>query len=96
MDRPAEKNIKSGVRIGRWIGGIALFLFGSIIMGSVQASLYGMLGTSIGKEEGVELNIFGLRVELDLFDLAIELPGIGRIGAGQTLPLSTQFVSIEI
>ena len=47
----------------------------------VQASLFGMLGLTLGLEEGIELNILGLNFELDLFDLAIELPGIGRIGA---------------
>ena len=44
----------------------------------VQASLYGLLGTSIGLEEGIELNVLGLNFELDLLDLAIELPLFGR------------------
>ena len=47
----------------------------------VQASLWGLLGISLGTEEGLELNILGLNFELDLLDLAVELPGIGRIGA---------------
>lgn len=46
----------------------------------VQASLWGLLGLTIGIEEGLELNLFGLNFELDLFDLAVELPGVGRIG----------------
>ncbi len=46
----------------------------------VQASLWGLLGLTIGIEEGLELNLFGLNFELDLFDFAVELPGIGRIG----------------
>ena len=46
----------------------------------LQASLYGLLGTSIGFEEGVEINLLGLNLEVDLFDLALELPAIGRIG----------------
>ena len=47
----------------------------------VQASIWGLLGLSIGWEEGLELNLLGLSFELDLLDLAIELPGVGRIGA---------------
>ena len=45
-----------------------------------QFSLLGMLGLTVGVEEGLELNLLGLNFELDIFDLAIELPGIGRIG----------------
>jgi hypothetical protein len=46
----------------------------------VQASLWGLLSLTLGYEEGLELNILGLNLEIDLFDLAIELPGVGRIG----------------
>ncbi|MEP1095048.1 MAG: DUF3750 domain-containing protein [Cyclobacteriaceae bacterium] len=46
----------------------------------VQASLLGLLGTSIGIEEGLELNILGLNIELDLFDLSVEMPFFGRFG----------------
>ncbi|MCB0488453.1 MAG: DUF3750 domain-containing protein [Cyclobacteriaceae bacterium] len=48
----------------------------------VQASLYGLFGATVGLAEGLELNILGLSVELDVLDLALELPGIGRIGKG--------------
>ncbi len=43
-----------------------------------QASLFGLLGTSIGYEEGLEINLLGLNFELDLFDLAFEIPLFGR------------------
>ncbi len=46
----------------------------------VQASLLGLLGTSIGFEEGFELNILGLNLEIDLFDLSLEVPLFGRFG----------------
>lgn len=44
----------------------------------IQASLFGLLGTSIGYEEGLEINVLGLNFELDLFDLALEIPLFGR------------------
>lgn len=47
----------------------------------VQASLWGLLGIAVGVEEGLEINFLGLNFELDIFDLAVELPGIGRLGA---------------
>jgi hypothetical protein len=45
-----------------------------------QISLFGLLSLTVGVEEGIELNILGLNFELDIFDLAIELPALGRIG----------------
>ncbi len=44
----------------------------------IQVSLYGLLGTSIGYKEGLEANILGLNFELDIFDLALEIPLFGR------------------
>ena len=62
-------------------------MFGRSASGSgVQASLFGLLGLTLGVEEGLEFNILGLNFELDLFDLAIELPGVGRIGADVITP----------
>ncbi len=46
----------------------------------VQASLFGLLGLTVGVEEGIEFNFLGLNFEFDVFDFAIELPGVGRIG----------------
>ncbi len=47
----------------------------------VQISLLGLLSVTVGYEEGLELNLLGLNFELDVFDLAVELPGVGRVGA---------------
>jgi hypothetical protein len=55
-------------------------VFGKSASGTgVQASIYGLIGITAGYEEGLEINIVGLSIELDIFDLALELPGIGRV-----------------
>ena len=46
----------------------------------VQLSLGGLLGFTLARDEGVELNLLGLVFGVDPLDLAIKLPGIGRIG----------------
>lgn len=45
-----------------------------------QISLLGLAGLSIGYEEGIEVSLLGMNFEWDVFDGAIELPGLGRIG----------------
>ncbi len=45
-----------------------------------QVSLYGVLGLLVGIEEGFEVNLLGLSFGIDPLDLALRLPGIGRIG----------------
>jgi hypothetical protein len=37
---------------------------------------------AVGLEEGVELNVLGLNVGVDVDDLALRLPGFGRVGPG--------------
>ncbi len=44
-----------------------------------QVSLAGLLGLSLAREEGIELNVLGLAVGVDLNDLSLRLPGIGRL-----------------
>jgi hypothetical protein len=46
-----------------------------------QVSLLGLAGLSVGRQEGLELNILGLTLGVDPFDPAIKLPSIGRIGS---------------
>ena len=45
-----------------------------------QFSLFGLAGVLVGLEEGIELNLLGLTVGLDILRPAIKLPGVGRIG----------------
>ena len=44
-----------------------------------QVSFMGLLGVMAAVEEGVEFNVLGLTFGLDPKDLAIKLPGIGRL-----------------
>ena len=46
----------------------------------LQFSLLGLLGLSIGLEEGLELNLLGLNFGVDLNSPALRLPAIGRVG----------------
>jgi hypothetical protein len=48
----------------------------------LQVSLFGLIGLSLAREEGLELLLFGATFGIDPFDLAIVLPGIGKIGPG--------------
>jgi hypothetical protein len=46
-----------------------------------QLSLLGLLGLGLGWEEGIEINLLGLSAGIDVNDVALRLPGIGKIGA---------------
>ena len=46
----------------------------------LQVSLLGLLGLSIGLEEGVEMNILGLNFGLDFNSPGLRLPFVGRLG----------------
>jgi hypothetical protein len=46
-----------------------------------QASLGGLLGVTVGGDEGLELNVLGLVAGIDLADPALKLPGVGRVPA---------------
>ena len=47
----------------------------------IQVNLLGLGGLILSSEEGIELNVLGLGLGIDLFDPALRLPGVGRIGA---------------
>ena len=44
-----------------------------------QLSMFGMLGMSLSRDEGLEIHLLGFTLGLDPLDLAIKLPGLGRI-----------------
>jgi hypothetical protein len=46
----------------------------------IEANLWGLLGVKIGWVEGIEVNVAGLVVGIDLRHPALKLPGFGRIG----------------
>ncbi len=48
-----------------------------------QFSLGGVVGILVALEEGVELNLLGLTLGVDMTAPALELPGIGRVGFAQ-------------
>jgi hypothetical protein len=47
-----------------------------------QLSLFGLLGITVAREEGIELNFLGLVIGIDFAQPALKLPGLGRLGAG--------------
>ena len=44
-----------------------------------QVSLFGLFGLLLAKEEGVEFNLLGVSIGIDLLDAALLLPGLGRV-----------------
>ena len=46
----------------------------------LQLSLLGLLGLSLARDEGLEVNLLGLTFGIDPLDFALKLPGIGRFG----------------
>lgn len=46
----------------------------------LQLSAWGLLGLTLGLNEGIELNILGLNFGLDFWTPALKLPFVGRLG----------------
>jgi hypothetical protein len=47
-----------------------------------QVSLFGLLGVTAALNEGLEVNLLGLTVGVDVREPAVKLPGIGRVDFG--------------
>lgn len=45
-----------------------------------QVSILGVLAITLGVEEGIEVNVLGLNLGIDIKDPALRLPFVGRIG----------------
>lgn len=56
----------------------------------VELNLAGYAGVKFGWVEGIEVNLLGLVVGLDLRHPALKLPGFGRIGVDALLPATTR------
>jgi hypothetical protein len=54
----------------------------------VELSAFGVLGIKLGWVEGIELNLLGLVVGLDMRQPALKLPGFGLVGIDAIGPLS--------
>lgn len=48
-----------------------------------QVSYRGLIGIAAGRDEGIEVNLLGLGAGFDFDDLALRLPGLGRVGPGR-------------
>ena len=44
-----------------------------------QLSLLGLAGVTVARDEGLEMNLLGLGFGVDVDDLALRLPGFGRL-----------------
>lgn len=49
-----------------------------------QLSLFGLLGITVAREEGLEVNVLALNFGIDVLHPAIKLPGIGRLGMSKS------------
>lgn len=62
-----------------WLGYLRVADFSESGTGA-QASLYGILGITVGMAEGLEVNLLGLSFGVDILRPALKLPIVGRIG----------------
>jgi len=61
-------------------------LFAEAASGSgYQFSLFGLLGLTVAREEGLEINLLGLTFGIDFAEPALKLPMVGRLGEGEPI-----------
>ena len=65
--------------VGKDYLGATTFVASSPSGSGFQISLFGLLGVMAAVEEGLEVNVLGLSFGIDPLDLAIKLPGLGRL-----------------
>ena len=70
------------IALGKDYLGAATFFAPSPSGTGYQVSFFGLIGLLAAKDEGLEVTLLGLTFGLDPLDLAIKLPGVGRIGFG--------------
>jgi hypothetical protein len=51
-----------------------------------QVSMLGLLGVTLARDEGVEINLLGLSFGVDFMNPALKLPFVGRLGLVQPRP----------
>jgi hypothetical protein len=61
------------------------YLFDGVLVGAtggrgMTGSLGGVFGLTLGRDEGIEINLLGLSLGVDLLRPALKLPGVGRLG----------------
>lgn len=79
-ETPQLKVELPSLAIGKdWLKGNALWAKSESGTG-IQLSLFGLLGMTVGVNEGLEVNILGLVFGVDLKNPALKLPMIGRLG----------------
>jgi hypothetical protein len=50
----------------------------------IQVSLLGLVGAIVAVEEGIELDLLGLSLGVDIAHPALRLPGFGRLGLAKS------------
>ncbi|MBS4045034.1 MAG: DUF3750 domain-containing protein [Ferrovibrio sp.] len=66
-----------------WLGATTVFAPAPSGTG-YQVNLFGLAGVTAAAREGLELNLLGLTIGVDILRPALKLPGIGRVGLPAT------------